>query len=307
MHFAVQLLSPPVSNMNGLLGHAAMLYAALQGMTNADALNVLSLFGMFPEMAASLLPICEVFGSITNAKPVATSMGEELTAHMVFTVAFLQLVKLWKFHRPPLEHCLLGSGAGLGADLSLEYLLQLRTMQLASPTSNLKQRMSLPGLTYSPPCGVITLDAFPRLRVWYMQHQACISSTISGLFRSNPMHQVGDRLLAMMFKNVGKSSAAATTAAGGPSEDGAGRPILCAWDIIAAVPIVLEYALTACSHSTLAPHDLTTGLRELVDYLPATIATIVSYCFAEVTRGLWKYASMNGQDWPSPAGNLLAI
>lgn len=49
------------------------------------------------------------------------------------------------------------------------------------------------------------------------------------------------------------------------------------------------------------------GLRELVDYLPATIATIVSYCFAEVTRGLWKYASMNGQDWPSPAGNLLAI
>lgn len=46
MHLAVQLLSPPVSNMNGLLGHAAMLYAALQGMTNADALNVLSLFGM---------------------------------------------------------------------------------------------------------------------------------------------------------------------------------------------------------------------------------------------------------------------
>lgn len=210
-------------------------------------------------MAASLLPICEVFGSITNAKPVATSMGEELTAHMVFTVAFLQLVKLWKFHRPPLEHCLLGSGAGLGADLSLEYLLQLRTMQLASPTSNLKQRMSLPGLTYSPPSGVITLDAFPRLRVWYMQHQACISSTVSGLVRHNPMHQVGDRLLAMMFKKVGKSSAAATGAAGSPSEDAAGRPILCAWDIIAAVPIVLEYALTACSHSTLAPHDLTTG------------------------------------------------
>lgn len=44
-----------------------------------------------------------------------------------------------------------------------------------------------------------------------------------------------------------------------------------------------------------------------MDYLPATIATIVSYCFAEVTRGPWKYASMNGQDWPSPAGNLLAI
>lgn len=49
------------------------------------------------------------------------------------------------------------------------------------------------------------------------------------------------------------------------------------------------------------------GLRELVDYLPGAIVTIVSYCLAEVTRGLWKFASMNGQDWPSPAANLLAI
>lgn len=51
MHFAVQLLSPPVSdnwggNSNGLLAHAPMLYAALQGMNNADAVNVFSLFGM---------------------------------------------------------------------------------------------------------------------------------------------------------------------------------------------------------------------------------------------------------------------
>lgn len=49
------------------------------------------------------------------------------------------------------------------------------------------------------------------------------------------------------------------------------------------------------------------GLRDLVDYLPGSIATIVSYCSAENTRGLWKYASMNGQDWPSPAANLLTI
>lgn len=308
VHFAVQLLSPPVGDNwggnsgNALIGHAPMLYAALQGMNNADALNVLSLFGMFPEMAASLLPICEVFGSITNAKPVATSNGEELSAHMVFTVAFLQLVKLWKFHRPPLEHCLLGSGAGLGADLSLEYLLQLRNMQLASPA---KQRMQVLGSTYtSPPnSAVITLDSFPRLRIWYMQHQACISSTVTGLVRNNPVHSVGDRLLAMMFKKVNKSSSAPST----PNEDVAGRPVLCAWDIIAAAPIVLEYALTACSHGTLPPRDLTTGLRDLVDYLPATIATIVSYCSAECTRGLWKYASMNGQDWPSPAANLLSI
>lgn len=240
----------------------------------------------FPEMAASLLPICEVFGSITNAKPVATCMGEDLSAHMLFTMAFLQLVKLWKFHRPPLEHCLLGSGAGLGADLSLEYLLQLRNMQLANPASDRlgKQRLQLPGLTYpTPPSGVITLDSFPRLRIWYMQHQACISSTISGLVRSNPMHQVGDRLLAMMFKKVTKSGSSSATTSGlsgnasGASEDAAGRPILCAWDIIAAVPIVMEYSLTACSHNTLSPRDLTTGTVGPSPFLCLSAYWFVSY------------------------------
>lgn len=37
------------------------------------------------------------------------------------------------------------------------------------------------------------------------------------------------------------------------------------------------------------------------------MATITSYFSAEVTRGIWKPASMNGTDWPSPAANLAAV
>jgi hypothetical protein len=37
------------------------------------------------------------------------------------------------------------------------------------------------------------------------------------------------------------------------------------------------------------------------------LATIVSYFSAEVTRGLWKPAFMNGSDWPSPAANLAYV
>lgn len=33
----------------------------------------------------------------------------------------------------------------------------------------------------------------------------------------------------------------------------------------------------------------------------------MGYFSAEVTRGLWKPASMNGTDWPSPAANLAMI
>lgn len=49
------------------------------------------------------------------------------------------------------------------------------------------------------------------------------------------------------------------------------------------------------------------GLKDLADYLPATLATIVSYFSAEVTRGIWKPAYMNGTDWPSPAANLAIV
>lgn len=49
------------------------------------------------------------------------------------------------------------------------------------------------------------------------------------------------------------------------------------------------------------------GLRELVDFLPASIATIISYFSAEISRGIWKAVPMNGTDWPSPAPMLPSI
>lgn len=33
----------------------------------------------------------------------------------------------------------------------------------------------------------------------------------------------------------------------------------------------------------------------------------MSYFSAEVTRGVWKPAYMNGTDWPSPAANLSSV
>nr|CAB3452351.1 unnamed protein product [Digitaria exilis] len=80
-----------------------------------------------------------------------------------------------------------------------------------------------------------------------------------------------------------------------------------AWEILEAVPFVVDAALTACSHGRLFPRELATGLKDLADFLPASLATIVSYFSAEVTRGVWKPASMNGSDWPSPSANLSMV
>lgn len=51
-------------------------------------------------------------------------------------------------------------------------------------------------------------------------------------------------------------------------------------------------------------HVFFSGLKDLADFLPASLVTIASYFSAEVTRGVWKPALMNGTDWPSPASNL---
>ena len=60
-------------------------------------------------------------------------------------------------------------------------------------------------------------------------------------------------------------------------------------------------------HDRVIPLFFVSGLKDLADFLPASLATIVSYFSAEVTRGLWKPACMNGTDWPSPAANLAMV
>lgn len=62
--------------------------------------------------------------------------------------------------------------------------------------------------------------------------------------------------------------------------------------------------MLVCLVSSL-PH--VAGLKDLADFLPASFATIVSYFSAEVTRGIWKPAFMNGTDWPSPAATLSIV
>ena len=64
---------------------------------------------------------------------------------------------------------------------------------------------------------------------------------------------------------LGNSS---TTSSGGSStsagEDAFQRPIqVPAWEVLEAIPFVLEAILTACAHGRLSSRDLTTGLITL--------------------------------------------
>ncbi|KAJ7977445.1 Mediator of RNA polymerase II transcription subunit 33A like [Quillaja saponaria] len=314
------LLSPPVPpNYSGeeshLISHAPFFNVLLVGISSVDCVHIFSLHGLVPLLAGALMPICEVFGScVPNASWTLTT-GEEVSCHAVFSNAFALLLRLWRFDQPPFKH-VMGDAPAVGSQLSPEYLLLVRNSRLSSFGKSARDRMQIRRLSKIVMFSLepIFMDSFPKLKLWYRQHQECIASTLSGLVTGTPVHQIVDALFSMMFRKINKggqplipSNSGSSNSSGSATEDTSARLKVPAWDILEASPFVLDAALTACAHGKLSPRELTTGLKDLTDFLPASLATIVSYFSAEVTRGIWKPAFMNGTDWPSPAANLSSI
>ncbi|CAK7343448.1 unnamed protein product [Dovyalis caffra] len=323
LHYVVKLLSPPkpsahTGQRSHLIDYMPMLSAILSGASSIDTVHVLSLHGLIPEVAASLMPLCEVFGSLMPTSSNISSTGDEHSNYMVFSSAFLFLLRLWKFYRPPIEQCLTGGGA-LGGELTLEYLLLLRNGHIASHNPGSKDKINSNQVQHEyasdkPVC----VDFYPKLRAWYCQNKSCIASPLSGISTGNVVHEVANKILNMIYWKMTKSGSSpgnsstlsSNSLCGSPPstvEDPYQRPMLPAWDVLEAMPFVLEAILTACAHGRLSSRDLTTGLRDLIDFLPASLGTIVSYFAAEVIRGIWKPVPMNGTDWPSPAAILSSI
>ncbi|KAM7258260.1 hypothetical protein ACFE04_014001 [Oxalis oulophora] len=323
VYFITRLLSPPVpadyaGGSSHLIDYARMLNVLIIGIAPIDCVQIFSLHGMVPQLACSLMPICEVFGSCVPKTSWTLPSGEEFSAHAVFSNTFALLLKLWRFNHPPVEHGV-GDVPTVGSQLTPEYLLLVRNSHLVFsenvPRDLNKIRLSKIASSSSPE--PVFVDSFPKLKEWYRQHQRCIAATLSGLVQGGSVHQTVNSLLNMIFRKINSGSQPVTIiSSGSSSSSGPGtedlsslRPKLPAWDILEAVPYVVDAALTACAHGQLSPRELATaetfsGLKDLADFLPACLATIVSYFSAEVSRGVWKPAFMNGMDWPSPAANL---
>nr|POE97226.1 mediator of rna polymerase ii transcription subunit 33a [Quercus suber] len=292
--FITSLLSPPVpADYSGSDSHliicAPFLNVLLIGISNVDCVQIFSLHGLVPLLAGALMPICEVFGSCVPIAPWTLTTGEELSCHAVFCNAFTLLLKLWRFNHPPLEH-VMGDAPPVGSQLSPEYLLLVRNSRLSSfgrlPRDRMKSRRLSRLITFS--VEPIFMETFPKLKRWYQQHQECIASTLSGLVLGTPVHQIVDALLSMMFRKINRVGQPLTPSASGSSnssvsgtEDASIRLQVPAWDILEATPFVLDAALTACAHGRVSPRELATGLKDLADFLPATLATMVSYFSAE--------------------------
>ncbi|KAA8543204.1 hypothetical protein F0562_021301 [Nyssa sinensis] len=284
--FITRLLSPPVpadysGSESHLIGYAPFMNVLLVGISSIDSVQIFSLHGLVPQLAGALMPICEAFGSCAPKVSWTLTTGEEISSHAVFSNAFTLLLRLWKFNHPPLEH-VMGDVPPVGSHLTPEYLLLVRNSQLASSGNTPKGHKSNRLSRFASPTSKepIFIDSFPKLKLWYRQLQACIASTLSGLVHGTPVHQIVDGLLNMMFRKINRSGQPVTPTTSGSSnssgsgtEDASLRLKLPAWDILEAVPFVLDAALTACAHGRLSPRDLATGLKDLADFLPASLVT----------------------------------
>ncbi|TKY50500.1 Mediator of RNA polymerase II transcription subunit 33A [Spatholobus suberectus] len=320
--FIIKLLSPPVppkysGTESYLISHAPFLNVLLVGISPVDSVQIFSLHGVVPLLASVLMPICEAFGSCVPNVSWTAVTGEKLTCHAVFSNAFILLLRLWRFNVPPLEHVMGGAATpALESQLGPEYLLLVRNCVLASfgksPKDRVKSRRFSKMITFS--VEPVFMDSFPKLNVWYRQHRECIASTCSTLAPGGSVSPIVEALLSMMCRKINRSAQSLTPTTSGSSnssgsslDDVLMKLKVPAWDILEATPFVLDAALTACAHGRLSPRELATGLKDLADFLPATLGTVVSYLSAEVTRGVWKPAFMNGTDWPSPAANLSIV
>uniref|UniRef100_A0A0E0DPQ7 Mediator of RNA polymerase II transcription subunit 33A n=1 Tax=Oryza meridionalis TaxID=40149 RepID=A0A0E0DPQ7_9ORYZ len=310
-------LLPLDSGSDGFyIHHMPMLHALISGISSIDVVHILSMYGLVPELAAILMPLCEIFGSLPSSDHRNCSF-EEASVYSVFSCAFLCLLRLWKFHRPPVEYALSKHGVFVCSEISLDFLLLLRNSHFALNSPYDVSRKSIFQLdpSFQKP---VYIDSFPKLRAWYFQNQACIASTLSSSYKRKSILQVANKILKIVCHKMSKSgippvssqSTSSSSMSGsslGTQDDVSQGPPATAWEVLEAVPFVLETVLAACAHGRLSSRDLITGLRNLADFLPASVAVIVSYFSAEITRGLWKPVMLNGTDWPSPAATLLAV
>lgn len=222
-----------------------------------------------PQLACSLMPICEVFGSFVPKVLWTSATGERIYSHVMFSNAFTLLLRLWGFNHNPLEN-LGGHLTPFEFPQTLEYLICIHNSHLVSPVNvhHGPSKRRLTEVASSSNAHPIFVESFPKLKIWYQQHFACIASTLFEPVQETPVHHIGDELLKIMFRNTCEGSQSLhsvnSKSSGPKNEDNFQGLKFPAWDILEAVPFVTDASLKACTNGELSPRELATGQSGLL-------------------------------------------
>eukprot|EP00850_Spirogloea_muscicola_P002436 SM000009S23565 [mRNA] locus=s9:764498:771082:- [translate_table: standard] len=262
------------------------LLAVLSLLAKPDTLRLLSLHAHLPALAAALLPICEVFGSLPSAIPLRIGPHSSPASFTIFSLALLLLERLQDYVASSVPRNPRSEPASCMGDSSGRLVDQ--SARRTSLQDYLSSWNALQG-NEEP----LSLDQFPTVANLYSQQQAsaAVPATISS---------VVDKLISMVFREVMRSR-------GNDLASTDERSTLTGWEVVHATPAVTEAVLAAVAHNHLTSSDAIKGLKDLVEFVPASIVPLANFLAAESMRGCWRVAAMNGSEWPTPASNLTAV
>lgn len=231
------------------------------------------------------MPLCEAFGSFPPPSANQPSTGGEVSPYSVFSFAFLFLLRLCKFYGPDKEFHASSCGGPVRPDLKLDILLLMRNSRIQKNTlSNGYYVNNVANRFHDLRCHVVYVDSFPKLRAWYFENWVYLASDLSDKCKHSRMHQVANNILIFICRNMNKdewsvsvssstitstSSATFCSSTSGSSagrsfetmsgDENQGLPHYPAWELLEAVPLVLDAIFNACAYGPISSRDLTIG------------------------------------------------
>lgn len=238
------------------------------------------------------MPLCEALGLFPPPSTNQSSTGEEVSAYSVFSLAFLFLLRLCKFYGPDKEPHPYSYEGPARPDLKLDFLILMRDSRIHNNcTTSMKHFIdNVVDSFHDLRCHSVHVDSFPKLRAWYFENQACLVPDISDKCNPSRVHWVADKILVFICHNMNKLNKGKMPVSGGGGSISAststsssticslnsvssgsgtigstsdnklqGWPLHPAWELLEAIPLVLEAILTACAYGQMSSRDLTTG------------------------------------------------
>jgi hypothetical protein len=242
------------------------------------------------------MPLCEALGKYPPPSSNQSSTKEEVSAYSVFSLAFLFLLRLCKFYGPDKEPHPYKYAGPARPDLKLDFLVLMRDSRIHNNcTTSMKHFMNnVVDKFHDLRSHSVHVDSFPKLRTWYFGNQACLVPDISDKCNPSRMDQVADSILIFICHKINKLNThkwpmsdsgggssnsnsaitgttfsticSSTSVSNGSGSLGSmfedklqGPPLYPAWELLEAIPLVLEAVLTACAYGQMSSRDLTTG------------------------------------------------
>eukprot|EP00898_Chlorokybus_atmophyticus_P007537 jgi/Chlat1/7785/Chrsp66S07253 len=336
----LQLLRPEPSSTDAsypgchLLEHSVRLFAVMTTLACGNFLEIINLHGQLPQLAAALVPICDVFGgcpTTIHSHAASASMPGSSTllhnkftrcqppsnaghvrAEAIFSSALLLLMRMLEVFAPPgnSPSHRMSSDAHVEDDLwdvvtkrwwgtCRLYAAMLFGLMAHWPETE----MGVPTDARGPYAAKESLhevdytisSGLGCFRQWISAYRAGALAPAIASPASQRAQAMVDLVLAVLFEKHVPGAADQLQAL----RINAASTVQSSWEILLIAPAVVREALMACAGSRIGPSALLTGLSQFIAHTPAVAMAVTAFLCTEAHAGDWLTIPLSNTDFPS--------